>query len=44
MLAPKCSNSNEEMTKDTEGTVEMGNSESLMISLWPLPTLRTVGR
>ena len=28
MLAPKCSTSNEEMTKDTEGTVEIGNSKS----------------
>ena len=28
VLAPKCSTSNEEMTKDTEGTVEIGNSKS----------------
>ena len=26
MLAPKCSTNNEEMTKPTEGTVEIGNS------------------
>ena len=44
VLAPKCSTSSEEMTKDTEGSVETGNSERLVISLWPLPTLRTVGR
>ena len=41
MLAPKYSTSNEEMTKDTEGTVQIGNSMSLVISLWPLPTLGT---
>ena len=28
MLTPKCSTSNEEMTRDTEGTVEIGNSKS----------------
>ena len=28
VLAPKCSTSNEEMTKDTDGTVEIGNSKS----------------
>ena len=28
VLAPKCSTINEEMTKDTEGTVKIGNSKS----------------
>ena len=28
MLAPKCSTSKEEMSKDTEGTVEIGNLRS----------------
>ena len=28
MLAPKCSTSKEEMSKDTEGTVEIGNLSS----------------
>ena len=28
MLAPKCSTSNEEMTKDTESTVEIDNSKN----------------
>ena len=28
VLTPKCSTSNEEMTRDTEGTVEIGNSKS----------------
>ena len=27
MLPPKCSTNNKEMTKDTEGTVEIGNSK-----------------
>ena len=28
VLAPKCSTINEEMTKDTDGTVKIGNSKS----------------
>ena len=28
VLVPKCSTINEEMTKDTEGTVKIGNSKS----------------
>ena len=28
VLTPKCSTSNEEMTRDTEGTFEIGNSKS----------------
>ena len=28
VLTPKCSTSNEEMTKDREGTVKIGNSKS----------------
>ena len=43
VLPPKCDKSNKEMTKDTEGTVEIGNSKSscdqLVVSAY---TLRTV--
>ena len=28
VLPPNCSTNNEEMTKDTEGTVEIGNSKN----------------
>ena len=43
MLAPKCSTSNEEITKDTEGTVQTGNSvcDQFMASAY---FKRTVGR
>ena len=37
----KCSTSNEEMTKDTEGTVEIGNSKS-SCDQFMASTLRTV--
>ena len=43
VLPPKCSTNNKEMTKDTEGTIEIGNSKNsfdqFMASVY---TLRTV--
>ena len=42
VFAPKCSTSDEAMTKDTEDTVKIGNSKSFCDPFNALPTLRTV--